>query len=323
MKKKYIPGGCLLAATMMFSSLLFAAESAVSAAPVLQSRTTPEHNGHAGHGDHSGKPMAWTGYPTLKTRMSGENREAMVITVVPQNIVADSIDAWSNNLKDEHARRQLPMEMAGARLDKPANGGFQMLTARQEQAGQVQVASTVYYFGERGAKNPTVMFMQQKNELEIIPQPFPHEHSRYRANEDWKFLVRFNGKPMPGQKVSLETQNGSNALLLSDRQGVIALHVPDDFKPVEEGAAGHDHGMRRGAEFVLATEHAEAGKTYLTAFNSSYGPDAFDQRSLAMGLGFAFLGMLGAVPLLRQRKASKKVMADSAAEASTNKSGEL
>jgi len=321
MKKKYLSGVFLLAATMMFPSLLFAAASEVSAAPVRQGRTAPEHNGHAGHGDHSGKPVTWTRFPTLKTRMSGENRESML--VVPQNIVADSINAWSSNLNDEHARRSLPMEMSGARLDKPANGGFQMLTARQEQAGQVQVASTVYYFGERGAKNPTAMFMQQKNELEIIPQPFPREHSRYRANEDWKFLVRFNGKPVPGQKVSLETQNGSNALLLSDRQGVITLHVPDDFKPVEEGAAGQDHGMRRGAEFVLATEHAEAGKTYQTGFNSSYGPDAFDQRSLAMGLGFTLLGMLGAVPLLRQRKAGKKVMADSAAEASTSKSGEV
>jgi len=66
---------------------------------------------------------------------------------------------------------------------------------------------------------------------------------------------------------------------------------------------------------VLATEHAEGGKTYLTGFNSSYGPDAFDQRSLAMGLGFTLLGMMGAVPLLRQRKAATKATADQAADA--------
>lgn len=300
----------LIAALIVLPSLAYAAESPATAPK------TAEHGGH----DHAatagangmggmGRPTAWTGYPTLKTKTSGENRETMVITVVPQNIVAGSIDAYSNNLKDEKAHRQLPMEMAGAKLDKPSTGGFQLLNAREEQADTVRVASTVYYFGDRGAKNPTAMFMQQKNELEIIPQPYPREHSRYRANEDWKFLVRFNSQPLANRKVNLETSNGSKSELLTDAQGVLNLHVPDDFKPVEEKKAegGHNHGVgRRGADFVLAVEHTEGGKTYLTAFNGSYGTDAFDNRSLAMGLGFTLLGMLGAVPLLRQRKDEEK-----------------
>jgi len=294
----------LIAALMVSPSLAYAAESP-AAAP-----KTAEHGGHdpaatagANGMGGMGRPAAWTGYPTLKTRMSGENRETTVITIVPQNIVAGSIDAYSNNLKDEKAHRQLPMDMAGARLDKPATGGFQILTAREEQADAVRVASTIYYLGERGAKNPTAMFMQQRNELEIIPQPYPREHSRYRANEDWKFLVRFNGQPFANRKVNLETSNGSKSELLTDAQGVLNLHVPDDFKPVEEkkSAGGHDHGMRRGADFVLAVEHAEDGKTYLTAFNGGYGADAFEQRNLALGLGFTLLGMLGAAPLLKSR----------------------
>ncbi len=129
---------------------------------------------HAGH-DHAamgmGRPGSWTGYPTLKVRMIGEQRDRMTVTVVPQNIVADGVAAYSNNLKDEHGHRQLPLEIGGAKLDKPASGGFQMLTAREAQADSVHVASTVYYFGERGAQDPTAMFMQQKHELEIIPQP--------------------------------------------------------------------------------------------------------------------------------------------------------
>ncbi len=251
-----------------------------------------------------GKPVAWTGYPILKTRTSGANREQLVTTVVPQNIVAGNVDAYSNNLKDENGHRRLVLEMAGAMLDKPSAGGFHMLTAREEQTGAVRVASTVYYFGERGAQNPTSMFMQQKNELEIIPQPFPREHARYRANEVWKFLVRFNGKPLALQKVSVETSNGSKSELLTDAAGVLSLHVPDDFRPEEENkqAGGHSHGGRSAAELVLVTECVDGGKSYLTAFNSSYGPNALDQRSLVMGLGFTLLGMLGAVPLLRQRK---------------------
>jgi hypothetical protein len=239
--------------------------------------------------------------------MSGENRETMVVTIVPQNIGANGVEAWSNNLKDENGRRLLPMEMAGAKLDKPASGGFQWLAAREEQADKVLVASTVYYFGERGAKNPTEMFVQQKHELEILPQPFPREHSRYRANEDWKFLVRYNGNPLANQKVSMETSNGSKTEIATDSQGMLTIHVPDDFRIEEENmqSAGHNRG-RPGADFVVATEHAEGGKTYLTAFNSSYGPNAFDKRSLILGVGFTLLGMLGAVPLVRQRKTEKK-----------------
>lgn len=267
----------------------------------------------AGGHDHAammqgmGKATAWTLYPTLKARMSGNSRESMKTAIVPQNIVAANVDAWSNDLKDDKAHRQLAMEMGGAMLDKPASGGFHWLAAREEQGDTVRVASTVHPFNQRGAQDPTAMFMQQKHELEIIPQPYPREHSRYRADEDWKFLVRFNGSPLPGQKVYLETSNGSMAEFVADAQGVVTLHVPDDFKAEEENkaAGGHNHG-RPGAEFVLATEHAQDGKTYLTAFNSSYGKNAYDQRSLALGLGFTLLGMLGAAPLLRKRKTAKK-----------------
>lgn len=282
------------------------------AAPEGKPNGRPPMDVSGGH-DHAammrgmGKATAWTLYPTLKARMSGESREAMKTAIMPQNIVAASIDAWSNNLKDDKAHRQLALEMGGAMLDKPANGGFHWLSAREEQGDTVRVASTVQAFGERGAKDPTAMFMQQKHELEIIPQPYPREHSRYRAGEDWQFLVRFNGSPLPGQKVYLETSNGSMSEFVADVQGVVTLPVPDDFKAEEEskGAGGHNHG-RTGADFVLATEHAEGGKTYLTAFNSSYGKNAYDQRSLALGIGFTLLGMLGAAPLLRKRKTAKK-----------------
>lgn len=289
-----------------------AAESAPSA---TESMAVMAHSGH----DHAammgmGKPASWTAYPTLKVKSSGESRERMVSTVVPQNIVAANVDAYSNNLKDENAHRQLPLEMAGAKLDKPATGGFQMLTAREEAGEAVRVASTVYYFGERGAKNPTAMFMQQKNELEIIPQPYPREHSRYCANEEWKFLARFNGQPLANQKLVFESQNGSRSEWVSDAQGVATVRMPDDFNRdgTQKPAGGHDHGMRRGADFVLAVELADSGKTYLTAFNASYGADAFDQRNLWLGLGFTLLGMASAVPLLRQRKQEGKKPEDAA-----------
>lgn len=308
----------LLAAPLMFSPLALAAASAPAAAQPRQDMAAGEHTGHAepgaagaaagrgGMARGGGNPMAWTAFPMLKTRMSDEGRDRRMVTVIPQNIVANSIDAYSNNIKDEKGRRQLPLDMAGANLDKPAAGGFHWLSAREEQGGQVKVASYVHFFSGQGGQDPTALFMQQKHELEIIPQPYPREHSRYRSKEDWKFVVRFNGKPLQSQKINLETANGSKAELISDAQGVVTVRMPDDFKSEAEQKNGaHSHG-RRSSDFVLATEHAEGGKNYLTAFNGSYGPDAFDQRSLAMGLGFTLLGMIGAVPLLRQRKDTKK-----------------
>jgi hypothetical protein len=311
MQKKILLSAIFLAVQTMFPSLAFAAASAPAAVQTRQGMAAGEHAEHAGaaggKGDMAGgagKSMAWTAYPTLKTRMSGEGRDRRVVTVIPQGIVANSIDAYSNNLKDAKVHRQLPLDMAGAKLDKPESGGFHWLSAREEQADKVRVASTVYFFSDRGAQNPTALFMQQqKHELEIIPQPYPREHSRYRANEDWKFLVRFNGNPLTNQKVLMETMNGTKAELVSDAQGVFTARIPDDFKSEakQKTAGSHDHG-RRSSDFVLAVEHAEGGKNYLTAFNGSYGADAFDQRSLAMGLGFTLLGMIGAAPLLRQRK---------------------
>lgn len=250
--------------------------------------------------------VVWTGYPALKVMVGGDNRLQREVTLLPKNIAPNSIDAYSANLKAPDAHRQLPYDLVTAKLEKSSTGGFIWLSAREEQADKVIVASSVYYMSERGSKNPTAMFMQQKNALEIIPQPFPREHSRYRSNEDWKFLVRFNGKPLPNQTVNMVTKNGSTLSLKSDAQGVVSAPIPDDFsaKQASKLAEAHSHG-RKSSEFVLAVEHHAAGKAYLTGFNSSYGPDAYDNRSLVAGLGFMFLGMLGASPLLRHRKSTK------------------
>ena len=331
MQKRNLLNAIFLAVPLTFPPLALAAASAPVAAQSHQGMAAEEHASHvesAGAGGAAGKSgmaggagkAAWTAFPTLKTRMSGEGRDRRAVTIVPQGIVANSIDAYSNNLEDAKVHRQLVLDMAGARLDKPESGGFHWLAAREEQGDKVKVASTVYFFSDRGAQNPTALFMQQKHELEIIPQPYPREHSRYRANEDWKFLVHFNGKPLANQWVRMETQNGTKVDWVSDAQGVVTVSIPDDFKKVaqQKAAGAHDHG-RRSADFVLAVEHVEGGKSYLTAFNGSYGADAFDQRSLAMGLGFTLLGMIGAAPLLRQRKKQAADTKSAATETAKNK----
>lgn len=284
---------------ILYSACLFAICTATASAA--------EPTAMAGH-DHGAmmrsQSKIWTQLPLLKARMKGQDMAARKVIMQPQNIAADAIEAWPNDLDDANGHRSLTIGMGGAPLDKPASGGFQMLTAREEQDDAVRVASTVHYFGERGGKNPTTMFDQVKHELEIVPKPYPREHSRYRAKEDWQFSVRFKGQPLVGQKVVLETSNGSRSEFMTDALGVVLISVPDDFKPEEAQSKGESHGMRRGADLVLAVSHEDGGKRYLTAFNSNYGEDAFAKRDLALGIGFTLLGMLGAAPLLRNRKAA-------------------
>lgn len=284
-----------------YYSCLLAACTATAFAAEPPAMAQHDHNAMM----HS-QSRTWTQLPLLKPRMKGQDMSSRSYIIQPQNIAAGVVEAWSNDLDDANGHRQLSIEMGGAPLDKPATGGFQMLTAREVQSDSVRVASTVHYFGERGGKNPTAMFDQFKHELEIVPQPYPREHSRYRANEDWQFIVRFKGQPLAAQKVVLETSNGSHSEFMTDASGVVKMHVPDDFKAEEAQSKGGNHGMRRGADLVLAVSHEDGGKRYLTAFNSSYGEDAYANRSLTMGLGFMLVGMLGAAPLLRKRKAAAK-----------------
>jgi len=285
----------------LYSACLFAICTATASAAEPTAMAAHDHGAMM-----RSQSKLWTQLPLLKARMKGQAMSARSVIIQPQNIAADAIEAWSNDLDDANGHRSLTMEMGGAPLDKPASGGFQMLTAREEQDDAVRVASTVHYFGERGGKNPTAMFDQVKHELEIVPQPYPREHSRYRAKEDWQFSVRFKGQPLAGQKIVLETSNGSRSEFMTDALGVVLINVPDDFKPEEAQSKGESHGMRRSADLVLAVSHEDGSTRYLTAFNSSYGEDAFAQRDLALGIGFTLLGMLGAAPLLRNRKAATK-----------------
>ncbi|OHC82418.1 MAG: hypothetical protein A3J87_03015 [Sideroxydans sp. RIFOXYB12_FULL_59_6] len=285
----------------LYLGWLLAAFTATASAAEAPAMAQHEHSAMM----HS-QSRSWTQLPLLKARMQGQDMASRSVSMQPQSIAADAIEAWSNDLDDANGHRQLPIGMGGAPLDKPASGGFQMLTAREVQGDSVRVASTVHYFGERGGKNPTAMFDQLKHELEIVPQPYPREHSRYRANEDWQFAVRFKGQPLAGQKVVLETSNGSQSEFMTDAQGVVKVHMPDDFKPEEAQSKGGSHGMRRGSDFVVAVSHADGSLQYLTAFNSSYGEEPFNKRSLAMGVGFMLVGMLGAAPLLRKRETAVK-----------------
>ena len=140
--------------------------------------------------------------------------------------------------------------------------------------------------------------------LDLSPAILPTEHQKYRAGETWPFLVRLDGKPLANQPVRLETSAGSAATYISDEKGLVQVAFPEDFPPPEQREkpkGGHHH--RFSQQFVLsASVESDLGPAQQSSFNYQYHPGAYDQKNLWLGGGFALLGMLAAVPLVRQRK---------------------
>ncbi|MBI5917992.1 MAG: hypothetical protein HY849_01275 [Nitrosomonadales bacterium] len=284
-----------------FTILALAISLAASAAemPLAASAPAAEHAGHASRHTHG-----WTNYPLIQRSMSKGMDGRGTVLMNASNMQADHLYTYAPSDAVPH---ELELTMAGAKLEAlPKVGNYYWVTAREATPEQVIVASTSYYFSNPGPA-PTKMLLSKKHELELIPQPLPREHNSYRAKEKWLFLLRFDGVPLANQPLTLETQNGSTLRFTSDAQGYAEVRFPDDFKPETEEkpvSGEHSHGPRR-ASFVLATEHHNGSVHYLTSFNASYGPDAYTDRNLALGLGFTLLGMACGAPLLRhKRKAS-------------------
>ncbi|HEX5394698.1 MAG TPA: hypothetical protein VFW68_15555 [Rhodocyclaceae bacterium] len=197
---------------------------------------------------------------------------------------------------------KVPVEQGSALVTPPGGmgGNYHWLIAREESSEEVTVASTAWYFSNPGA-SPKALLLRVRHELEIIPDPLPREHSQYREGERWRFLVRFQGKPLPGAKLQLETEAGTRTPLAADGDGVATVVLPRDLDPSAAQGGGHMSRGPRGG-FVLAVRHEAEGRRYLTAFNANYGADPSRSQSLAWGAGFGVLGMALALPLVIRRK---------------------
>lgn len=258
----------------------------------------------AGQGKWPGRE--WTKYPLL-TPMMGRGGDRAVAKLAVKNLQPAELEVFAAEGPADRLRRQVPVTAEGTKIEavSPKIGNYHWVSAREEAEGKVTVASTATYFGNPG-EAPTALLLKQKYELEIIPQPLPREHGSYRESDKWKFLLRFNGEPLANKELKLETEFGTKTAFTSDAKGLVTVLFPLDFKPADP-AKGHDQhmGPRKG-KFVLAAEHDEGGKHYLTAFNYAYAPDATTGKNLMAGAGFGVFGMLLAVPLLRRKKADNK-----------------
>ena len=258
----------------------------------------------AGQGKWQGRE--WTKYPLL-TPMMGRGGDRAVAKLAVKNLQPAELEVFAAEGPADRLRRQFPVTPEGAQIEAvtPKIGNYHWVSAREEAEGKVTVASTAYPFGNPGAA-PTKLLLTPKYELEIIPQPLPREHGSYRESDKWKFLLRFNGQPLANKELKLETEFGTKTAFTSDAKGLVTVLFPLDFKPADPAKAHDQHMGPRKGKFVLAAEHDEGGKHYLTAFNYTYSPDATTGKNMMAGAGFGVFGMLLAVPLLRRKKADNK-----------------
>lgn len=158
--------------------------------------------------------------------------------------------------------------------------------------------------GKLSGVSPARLLAEQKLPLEIVPDPLPREHWRYLTGRVAVFSVRFEGRPLAGQTVGLETGNGTRLFANTDTRGHVAFPLPEDFTDVTAGRRGNSPG-----EFVLRTSYEHKEKRYRSSLSATYYVNPGHWQSVNAGLlgGTAGFGVgLGILVLARPRSAAKR-----------------
>lgn len=254
---------------------------------------------HARHGAPEGRrpeTSAWTAAPLLLA--AGGRAERGQGRLQPLNLAATAVEVQGPAPStDSHS---FPVEEGVASIAQadPKVGNYHWVFAREARPGELRLASTAWYVSNPGPA-PTRMLAETRPGLVIVPS-LPREHGSYREGEKWDFAVRFDGEPVAGAVVTLETEFGTRSRAVAGGDGVASLIFPRDFHPGRLEGVGH--GGRATGRFVVSSEFTKAGIRYVSAFNSNYSPEPERSRNLLTGAGFLLLGMVAATPLLFRRK---------------------
>lgn len=223
--------------------------------------------GHASHGGHAQQSAGW------RLEGMGEGVEARMIA--PDLAVH-------------------PLEARGGAFPMPRTGMdyYHVLVATRAAEGQVETAIRYVPVGGRpSGHSPAEVVGLSKARLEIVPDPLPREHWRYQGDQAARFVLRFDGRPLPDQALRLMTAKGSEATLRTDARGRAGIVVPDDLDPAA--------GQRQAGEMTLVAEHRDAeGVVHLTTLSASYAPSPAHWKSLPLG---AFMGLAGVIGGLAAR----------------------
>ena len=267
--------------------------SALAQAPTGAGQTGHQHAA-AQSADATRASAEWTQAPLLVSAARGPERGAA--TLAARHFSPPALHVHPSDTPDKPWSVELQSGRGEVRPLNPAEGGAHWISAEQSLTGSTLVASTVWFFASKGS-SPERMLATPKNRLEIVPVPATN---RYREGESWHFQLRFDGQPLAGAKLELETEQGSRQSLTADAQGMVRVTFPHDIDPARYPQAEEFSRVR--SEFVLTVSKQVDEHTYVSAFNSAYMPDRMRERSLLWGAGFAALGMLLATPLLRRKE---------------------
>lgn len=250
---------------------------------------------------------AWAVLTTLALPLQANVNWTSAPVLIPEKINAGdrrSQSAFRPHNMNNALMRDFPSskgESIADELDAVGDGSFRLKVAGDNQGNYhwlsatdgagLRYAATVHYFSNPGPA-PRQMLRQNKLPLEIKPVDLPREHQSFRANEDWKFIVLSEGKPLANANMVLETSNGTSTSITTNAHGIATVNFPDDFAAYAEKHKNHSNShathARPSAQFALSIQHD--GKT--SAFNYKYGEDAFNNKSVLPALGLAFSGSL-------------------------------
>lgn len=225
------------------------------------------------HGGHGG------GEKTMFSLMNGE-KEGVARLILP--------DLSTQELNISHAMVTLP---------KTQLGGYAALVANQRS--DTGVSSAVRYLSLHGRPvkiSPTKLTSLPKAVLEIVPAPLHREHDRYTGSKEYRFLITFQGEPLPRTPLLLETGNRSSQNYISDNKGIVTVTLPNDFKNVKPGRSEN-----KPSEFLLTANLNDSNLHYQSTLSMPYYANPNDYwQSQQLGGVAVFFGFVGGLLIYRR-----------------------
>lgn len=212
-------------------------------------------------------------------------------------------NASSHLILPDLSEQNLSLKRSTVMLPKPSMGGYYTMVAEgNETNGSFSAIRYLSLHGRPCKVSPTKLTALSKTDLEIVPNPLHREHDRYTASKSYRFLLRFQGKPLVNTTVTLETHDTPAQTYMSDQTGAFSITLPNDFKNVKVGRSDN-----KPSEFLLSTQYRSGEHLYKSTLSMPYyvNPNDFWQ-SQSYGAGVILLGFLGGLVFYRRSNKGAK-----------------
>lgn len=196
----------------------------------------------------------------------------------------------------------LALAAGAVRVKGTGTNNYHALVAIAERGGRRDTATRyLYMHGKPSGHSPSELLARPATGLQIIPAPLPREHWRYETRKAYRFELRFDGELLPEQPVTLRTAAGSLQDLLTDREGILTLVLPEDFDEIKKGRRKNKPG-----EWQLTSYIQQNGVIHHSSLSAPYSPSPANWQSYALGWLVAGLGFGGGLLINRRLPAQAR-----------------